>query len=161
MGRPNLAFRYYMFEPDGTLKRASHRSLENLTNGTAALPQFIGLKLRYVEILLAIEHGQPVGIYDLQPGTWLINAAGGIQLPRPASDDELIQACEAVEALDRGARIVPLGPLIDFKRLQAPRAWALTDDELSQINRAIWAHMRPPKSSAPAFMRTVPVARRA
>src|SRR5690348_8544630 len=74
----SLGVRFFIFEPDGTLRRVSHRSISRLVMGTAAIPHLSGQKIRDVQAIIEREGQTPVGLSGFRYGHLRVDAAGRI-----------------------------------------------------------------------------------
>jgi hypothetical protein len=50
-----LGMRFFVFEPDGTLRRVSSQSFNRLVSRRGAVPQFSGHRLRDAEVIVELE----------------------------------------------------------------------------------------------------------
>jgi hypothetical protein len=71
----SLGARFFIFEPDGTLRRVSHRSISQLVMGIAAIPQLSGQKIRDVQAIIEREGQTPVGLSSLRCGHLQVDGA--------------------------------------------------------------------------------------
>lgn len=76
----NITFRYFLFPPEGGLRRLSVRLLNDLVHHGERLPQYAGQRVRVADVIVVLADGVPHHIHDVI-GSWLevdrIMAGGG------------------------------------------------------------------------------------
>ena len=148
----NLGLRFFVFEPDGTMRGVSNQSFNRMVSRQGAVPQFSGQRLRDVEVIVKLQDKRSVGIVKMHFGYWILDSSGRFD------DDNRIRLQRAAmnlrtESLDpRRQNVVDLGRLRKAKQVIAGSKWTPTEQEMAQIIGAIWPECRAPGARKPTFI---------
>jgi len=150
-----LGFRFFLFEPDGTLRGVSNRSFGLLVSRRGALPQFSEQRIRGVEVTVELDGKRPVGIVKTHAGYWVLDSTGGFD-----ADDQLslVRASMTMAARNKeivlpwSTNIVDLTQIQKSKQIIAASRWEPNEQEIAQIIGAIWPERRPPGTRRPTFV---------
>src|SRR6266566_5795117 len=72
----NLGLRFFVFEPNGTLRGVSNQSFNRMVSRRGTVPQFSGQRLRDVEVTVELADKRPVSIVKMHFGYWVLDSAG-------------------------------------------------------------------------------------
>lgn len=148
-----LGMRFFVFEPDGTLRRVSSQSFNRLVSRRGAVPQFSGQRLRDAEVIVELEDKRPVRIVKMNFGYWVLDSAGMFD---PSDQLRLERASMALRkklVLPWSSNVVHLAKIRKAKQVIAASKWKASDQEVAQIVGEILPEHRVPGTRRPTFIR--------
>jgi len=158
MSDPNVSVRFFIFEADGTLRRVSHQSTSRLVHGGGAVPQFVGQKIRYLEVIVEIEGKVPFRIVNMCTGYLHVDAKGSIDRALRESAVRYLPPSRDLRGLDPDEFVIAFPPAHASEKNLSDSVWAPSKQELAQIAGAIWPEKRPAGMPRPNFLKITAVA---
>ena len=136
---------FFLFEPDGTLRRVSIRFVDRLIAGIASLPQFSGLTLRTVHMRIDPEPGVDREIVRLFTTFWVVDEQGRIDAGLRD------QGIRRLIAADRGEPDPLVRPLRATEL--GANSWEPTTSEMALLIGAVWPSKRPRGAKPVRYLR--------
>ena len=113
----DLGVRFYLFADVG-LQRISQRLMNGLAQGTDAMPQYAGTKLRVANVLVEMDNGKPIKISRADGSFLTFDKNGQVHNDLVASGFAAMETCRALESADRTATERKVAA--DFEHLLEP-----------------------------------------
>lgn len=152
----NFGLRFFLFEPDGTLRRVSNRSFGRLVSRRGALPQFAGKRIRGVEATIEIEARRAVALAKVLTDYWVFDAEGQFDEGHTLRVQRAIMNSRTWSLDPRRANIVNLERIRNARRTLEEARWTPTEQEVHQIMGTIWPEYRAAGTSLPTSLQISP-----
>jgi hypothetical protein len=146
-----ITVRYFLFPPEGGLRRLSGRVIEGLVHGTDRVPQYAGQRLRIAYAVVILAEGKPLRLGDVH-GAWVeVDARGLVRTGVNHTDSDIIGSPHLdFEAVDCGSNIVAAQETF-ARRAQARWRWTPTPAEITAIVHTIWPEAAGRKMKLPPY----------
>lgn len=136
---PSIGLRFFVFEPDGTLKHMPIRVADGLTIGPDRLPQYANQRIRVLRVVLWTKNRQPLEVKRLEASIWQFDEAGSV---RQFLVNAAFKALETYEALQEEKAsetgVVSIEAKRARRRWEEEHRWVPTPAEITRVVHAIW-----------------------
>lgn len=133
-----IGFRCFIFEKDAALRRIPTRKLDRVFRGEECLPEYAGEKVRYAQILVALENQKPVDIIRSDCSFIILDADGRIVESEIQRAIFLAGSMMEPIFLSPDDNVVDMTPDISKRIFREEFIWTPTDAEMNAIEEAIF-----------------------
>lgn len=146
-----IAWRHYVLQEDGELRRVSRRLARDLPMGADALPDYAGTKQKVIEVLVESDGNKPVRILDIVGVFWDFDAEGYMDESFIRVMGEWMEFAFSHSKAKREGRVVDLVPELKKKELQERHRWLPTQEDVDRVAADLWPGINGPVADVKAI----------
>ena len=145
-----IAWRHYVLQENGDLRRVSRRLARDLPMGADALPEYAGTKQKIIEVLIESDGNRPLRILDVIGIFWDFDAAGYMDESFIRVMGEWMEFAFSHSKAKREGRVVDLVPELKRKELHERHRWLPTQEDIDRVAADLWPGVHGPADSVKA-----------